>query len=98
MYRCWYRLFLQVFYMPLALFLPPPIFLVHNQFNLIYQFWVHTEVCLDGKYQLEPNYFLSLMGSMVQRVERLTCDRLVICSNPIKGSLCFFEQNTTLIA
>ncbi|XP_060564635.1 alkylglycerol monooxygenase-like [Ruditapes philippinarum] len=32
-----------MFYMPLALFLPPSIFLVHNQFNLIYQFWVHTE-------------------------------------------------------
>ncbi|XP_045209871.2 alkylglycerol monooxygenase-like isoform X2 [Mercenaria mercenaria] len=32
-----------VFYVPLALFLPPSIFLVHNQFNLIYQFWVHTE-------------------------------------------------------
>lgn len=33
-----------LFYMPLALFLPPSIFLVHTQFNLIYQFWVHTEI------------------------------------------------------
>lgn len=33
-----------MFYMPLALFLPPSLFLVHNQFNLIYQFWVHTEM------------------------------------------------------
>ncbi|XP_052797440.1 alkylglycerol monooxygenase-like isoform X2 [Mya arenaria] len=32
-----------VFYLPMALFIPPSMFLVHTQFNLIYQFWVHTE-------------------------------------------------------
>ncbi|XP_014254410.1 alkylglycerol monooxygenase-like isoform X3 [Cimex lectularius] len=32
-----------VFYLPLALFIPPSIFLTHQQFNLLYQFWIHTE-------------------------------------------------------
>uniref|UniRef100_T1IHS5 Alkylglycerol monooxygenase n=1 Tax=Strigamia maritima TaxID=126957 RepID=T1IHS5_STRMM len=31
-----------IFYMPLALCIPPSIFMVHVQFNLIYQFWLHT--------------------------------------------------------
>ncbi|PVD35948.1 hypothetical protein C0Q70_02917 [Pomacea canaliculata] len=33
-----------VFYLPLALFIPPSQFQVHLQFNLIYQFWIHTEL------------------------------------------------------
>ncbi|KAK7480947.1 hypothetical protein BaRGS_00027762, partial [Batillaria attramentaria] len=33
-----------MFYLPLALFIPPTQFQVHIQFNLLYQFWVHTEV------------------------------------------------------
>jgi len=33
-----------VFYLPLALFVPPSVFAVHVQFNLLYQFWIHTEV------------------------------------------------------
>ncbi|KAK3106255.1 hypothetical protein FSP39_016156 [Pinctada imbricata] len=32
-----------IFYLPLALFVPPSVFLVHSQFNLLYQFWIHTE-------------------------------------------------------
>ncbi|XP_065919974.1 alkylglycerol monooxygenase-like [Dysidea avara] len=32
------------FYLPLALFVPPSIFLIHRQLNLLYQFWIHTEV------------------------------------------------------
>lgn len=31
-------------YLPVALFVPPSVFLVHNQFNLLFQFWIHTEV------------------------------------------------------
>jgi len=31
------------FYLPMAFFVPPPIMLVHSQFNLIFQFWIHTE-------------------------------------------------------
>ena len=38
------RLLLQMFYLPMALAIPPPAFLVHKQFNLLYQFWIHTEV------------------------------------------------------
>ncbi|XP_023237903.1 alkylglycerol monooxygenase-like [Centruroides sculpturatus] len=30
-------------YLPIAFFIPPPIYAVHIQFNLIYQFWIHTE-------------------------------------------------------
>lgn len=28
----------------MALIIPPAIFAVHIQFNLLYQFWIHTEV------------------------------------------------------
>lgn len=33
-----------IFYIPLALFVPPSVYAVHIQFNLLYQFWIHTEV------------------------------------------------------
>ncbi|XP_054281353.1 alkylglycerol monooxygenase-like [Macrosteles quadrilineatus] len=32
-----------IFYLPMALFVPPAQFLTHQQFNLLYQFWIHTE-------------------------------------------------------
>ena len=32
------------FYLPMAFFIPPTQFIVHAQFNLLYQFWIHTEV------------------------------------------------------
>lgn len=32
-----------IFYLPMALFIPAPMFIVHIQFNLLYQFWIHTE-------------------------------------------------------
>lgn len=34
---------LQIFYLPMALLVPPAHFLTHQQFNLLYQFWIHTE-------------------------------------------------------
>ncbi|KAK3597259.1 hypothetical protein CHS0354_005018 [Potamilus streckersoni] len=34
---------LQVFYLPLALFIPPSVFLVHMELNILYQFWIHTQ-------------------------------------------------------
>lgn len=36
-----------VFYLPLALIAPPSIFAVHIQLNLLYQFWIHTELISD---------------------------------------------------
>ncbi|CDQ64802.1 unnamed protein product [Oncorhynchus mykiss] len=36
-----------VFYLPMALALPPSVFAVHIQFNLLYQFWIHTELIRD---------------------------------------------------
>ncbi|XP_068616555.1 alkylglycerol monooxygenase [Brachionichthys hirsutus] len=36
-----------VFYLPLALVAPPAFFAVHIQLNLLYQFWIHTEVIRD---------------------------------------------------
>ncbi|XP_064410898.1 alkylglycerol monooxygenase [Latimeria chalumnae] len=33
-----------IFYLPLALFIPPSVVAVHFQFNLLYQFWIHTKV------------------------------------------------------
>ncbi|XP_057336018.1 alkylglycerol monooxygenase-like isoform X1 [Microplitis mediator] len=36
-----------MFYLPLALFIPPSNFITHHQFNLIYQLWIHTTVIND---------------------------------------------------
>ncbi len=33
-----------IFYLPLAFFIPPQIFLIHSQMNLLYQFWIHTDI------------------------------------------------------
>lgn len=33
-----------MFYLPMALFVPPSIFCIHNYLNILYQFWIHTEV------------------------------------------------------
>ncbi|XP_065068859.1 alkylglycerol monooxygenase-like isoform X2 [Rhopilema esculentum] len=33
-----------IFYLPLALVAPPSSYYVHTQLNLLYQFWIHTEV------------------------------------------------------
>lgn len=42
-----------VFYLPLACFIPPSHFIVHHQFNLIYQLWIHTTVIDDlGPFEL----------------------------------------------
>ncbi|XP_041372292.1 alkylglycerol monooxygenase-like [Gigantopelta aegis] len=32
-----------VFYLPMALCIPPSVFLIHAELNLIYQFWIHTQ-------------------------------------------------------
>ena len=40
-------LYLQPFYLPMAFFVPPSHLIVHAQFNLLYQFWIHTEVVRD---------------------------------------------------
>ncbi|KAG7216448.1 hypothetical protein INR49_001934, partial [Caranx melampygus] len=36
-----------IFYLPMALAVPPSIFAVHLQLNLLYQFWIHTELIRD---------------------------------------------------
>ncbi|KAL6264595.1 hypothetical protein P5V15_004697 [Pogonomyrmex californicus] len=42
-----------VIYLPLAFFIPPSHFMVHNQLNLIYQLWIHTTVIGDlGPFEL----------------------------------------------
>jgi len=33
--------------LPMALFVPPTAMLVHSEFNLLYQFWIHSEVVGD---------------------------------------------------
>jgi len=33
----------QFSYIPISLVVPPSLYLVHHQLNLIYQFWLHTE-------------------------------------------------------
>ncbi|KAK5862125.1 hypothetical protein PBY51_017554 [Eleginops maclovinus] len=36
-----------IFYLPMALIAPPALFAAHIQFNLLYQFWIHTELIKD---------------------------------------------------
>ncbi|XP_011300940.1 alkylglycerol monooxygenase [Fopius arisanus] len=36
-----------MFYLPMAVFIPPSHFIAHHQFNLIYQLWIHTTVIDD---------------------------------------------------
>ncbi|XP_073485624.1 alkylglycerol monooxygenase [Aquarana catesbeiana] len=38
------KYFSWMFYWPMALLIPPSVFAVHLQFNLLYQFWIHTEI------------------------------------------------------
>ncbi|KAJ3415449.1 hypothetical protein HDV05_004891 [Chytridiales sp. JEL 0842] len=33
-----------VFYLPLALFVPPPMYATHMSLNTLYQFWIHTDL------------------------------------------------------
>lgn len=33
-----------IFYIPLALIIPPPLFYLHKQFNALYQFFIHTQL------------------------------------------------------
>lgn len=33
-----------IIFLPMAFFIPPSQFAAHSQFNLMYQFWIHTEV------------------------------------------------------
>lgn len=40
---------LQIFYLPLTLFVPPSHFISHKQFNLIYQLCLHTTLIGDLK-------------------------------------------------
>ena len=49
-------IFSSVLYIPLALFLPPSHYLIHQQLNTLFQFWIHTE-CIDTLGPLE--YFLN---------------------------------------
>lgn len=48
----------QIFYLPMALVAPPAVFAVHIQLNLLYQFWIHTEVNLS---KLVPDSVISWM-------------------------------------
>lgn len=44
LYTFEFKYILQIIYLPLAFFIPPSHFMVHNQLNLIYQLWIHTKI------------------------------------------------------
>lgn len=46
-------LFSWAYYIPLAFFFPPVLFYYHAQFNLLYQFWIHTEAIPKLPYPIE---------------------------------------------
>ncbi|XP_059510504.1 alkylglycerol monooxygenase isoform X3 [Stegostoma tigrinum] len=53
------KYFSWVFNLPMALFIPPSVFAVHLQFNLLYQFWIHTE---DGTITASTRIMLELLS------------------------------------
>ncbi|XP_074051511.1 alkylglycerol monooxygenase-like isoform X3 [Macrotis lagotis] len=65
-----------IFYCPLALFIPPPVFAVHIQFNLLYQFWIHTQI-IDNLGPLElilntPSHHRVHHGTFEAESEKVT--------------------------
>lgn len=59
-----FYVFYQVFYLPLALMVPPSVFAVHVQFNLLYQFWIHTEVLWDLSFTKGLAHLKSFSGTL----------------------------------
>uniref|UniRef100_A0A8B9K6E6 Alkylglycerol monooxygenase n=1 Tax=Astyanax mexicanus TaxID=7994 RepID=A0A8B9K6E6_ASTMX len=53
-----------VFYLPMALIVPPSVFAVHIQFNLLYQFWIHTEMLSQMTVLLLTGYILLTLTSL----------------------------------
>lgn len=57
--------FFKFFYLPLALFVRPSIYMVHTHLVLLYQFWIHTEVNLKLGLELAFYYiyiYISMIG------------------------------------
>lgn len=42
-----YRLISWMYYLPFAFLFPPAVYIFHEQFNLVYQFWLHTQLVGD---------------------------------------------------
>jgi len=45
-----YFVMFQIFYLPMAFFIPAPLFVAHIQLNMLYQFWIHTAVTASVQY------------------------------------------------
>lgn len=71
--------------LPLALFFPPALFVIHSQFNLLYQFWIHTPVI--GK--LGPLEYVLNTPSQ----HRVHHGKNVYCIDKnYGGTLCIFDR------
>ena len=58
-------LFQQFFFMSFALAIPPTQFIVHEQLNLLYQIWIHTEVTLNNRITPLISYSYSVLINLV---------------------------------
>jgi len=74
-----------IYDLPLALFFPPALFIIHSQYNLLYQFWIHTPVV--GK--LGPlEYILNTPSQhRVHHGKNLYC-----IDKNYGGTLCIFDR------
>uniref|UniRef100_T1JG29 Alkylglycerol monooxygenase n=1 Tax=Strigamia maritima TaxID=126957 RepID=T1JG29_STRMM len=89
-----------MFYMPLALCIPPSIFMVHVQFNLIYQFWIHTTTIGRNRYCIDKNFGGILMiwdiifGSFQNEEEEVVygVTTPINTYNPINIQFCHFQH------
>lgn len=86
----------QIFYLPIAAFVPPTHFLVHTQFNLLYQFWIHTEVglitCIRSfQYALQVQFILHFQFLVESHVHValvcVSCRKLVHKLGPLEWIL-----------
>jgi len=80
-----HSLFAWVYYMPLALFFDPSLFLLHGQFNLLYQFWIHTQ-CIGKLGPLE--WFLNTPSQ--HRVHHGRNPKYI--DKNFGGTLCIFDR------
>ena len=74
-----------IYYLPLAFFFPPSMFLLHAQFNLLYQFWIHTEVI--GKL----GFLEYVINTPSQHRVHHARNKIYIDKN-FGGTLCIFDR------
>lgn len=82
----------QIFYLPLALVAPPAVFAVHIQLNLLYQFWIHTEVNLSWFHIQSSGCLLFRTLRWRQRFVSAGCRNCLIASSSVTHQTLWVKQ------